>query len=345
MTIATAWPYASGPDDRIGLFVDALPQKIFGGAALVCVALTCAWTICINLGTNDVGDGAAPRGDRLPFAASRSDRLSIARLPGPAAANSGADAFDSRYSAAFPPGVFLGSQSFAADEPAAPERPQLVAPLARNLHLAPAQGRALARRERAAPPVRTAEQQTGSVAGAPAADQPIFERLFGTSPASFFAKLFGPSSSQVSLAYAAPEAGTATDGANVATGLYDRHTAVYDISTHVVYMPDGTTLEAHSGLGASLDDPRSVAERGRGPTPPDIYNLEPRGALFHGVHALRLIPVDQTKVFGRSGLLAHSYMLGPDGASNGCVSFKDYDAFLRAYENHQITRLAVVSQL
>jgi hypothetical protein len=60
---------------------------------------------------------------------------------------------------------------------------------------------------------------------------------------------------------------------------------------------------------------------------------------------LRLIPEDQAKVFGRAGLLAHTYMLGPNGQSNGCVSFKDYDTFLQAYESHEITRLAVVSRV
>jgi hypothetical protein len=63
------------------------------------------------------------------------------------------------------------------------------------------------------------------------------------------------------------------------------------------------------------------------------------------VHALRLIPVEDGTTFGRTGLLAHTYMLGPNGDSNGCVSFKDYDAFLEAYENHEITRLAVVTHL
>jgi hypothetical protein len=58
-----------------------------------------------------------------------------------------------------------------------------------------------------------------------------------------------------------------------------------------------------------------------------------------------MIPVDVDKVFGRSGILAHSYMLGPNGDSNGCVSFKNYDAFLQAYLNHEIKRLAVVSRL
>ncbi len=36
-------------------------------------------------------------------------------------------------------------------------------------------------------------------------------------------------------------------------------------------------------------------------------------------------------------------MLGPNGDSNGCVLVKDYDAFLRAYENGQIKRLMVVA--
>jgi hypothetical protein len=35
-------------------------------------------------------------------------------------------------------------------------------------------------------------------------------------------------------------------------------------------------------------------------------------------------------MFGRDGLLAHPYMLGPNGQSNGCVSFSDYPAFLDA---------------
>ena len=36
-------------------------------------------------------------------------------------------------------------------------------------------------------------------------------------------------------------------------------------------------------------------------------------------------------------------MLGPNGDSNGCVSFKDYYAFLDAYRNKGIRRLAVLA--
>jgi len=130
------------------------------------------------------------------------------------------------------------------------------------------------------------------------------------------------------------------------TGRYDKYTAVYDLTAHVVYLPNGTKLEAHSGLGDRLDDPRFVSERGRGATPPHLYDLTPREQSFHGVQALRLTPVGgDGDIFGRAGLLAHSYMLGPNGDSNGCVSFKDYDAFLQAYQSGQVKRLAVVARL
>jgi hypothetical protein len=128
-----------------------------------------------------------------------------------------------------------------------------------------------------------------------------------------------------------------------ATGL-DKWTAVYDIKAHVVYLPDGSRLEAHSGLGKLLDDPNSVSERDKGATPPHLYQLEPREELFHGVFALRLTPIGDGDLFGRTGLLAHTYMLGPRGDSNGCVSFKDYPAFLRAYQSGEVKRLAVVAR-
>ena len=127
---------------------------------------------------------------------------------------------------------------------------------------------------------------------------------------------------------------------------YDKQTAVYDISAKMVYLPDGTKLEAHSGLGSKLDDPRSSSIKMMGVTPPHIYELTPREALFHGVPALRLNPVGgEGKIFNRVGLLAHTFMLGPNGDSNGFVSFKDYYAFLRAYREQGIKRLAVLAKV
>ena len=127
---------------------------------------------------------------------------------------------------------------------------------------------------------------------------------------------------------------------------YDKETAVYVITSKTVYLPDGTKLEAHSGLGSELDDPKSARIRMRGVTPPHIYELKPREALFHGVPALRLTPIGgEDAIYGRSGLLAHTYMLGPNGDSNGCVSFRDYNAFLDAYRNKGIRKLAVVAKI
>ena len=184
-----------------------------------------------------------------------------------------------------------------------------------------ASGRRLARQNRTAVAVTAAPDQRS-----------FFDKLFG---------MFQPSGP--ALAYAAPEAGISGNARNIASR--DHWTAVYDISAHTVYMPDGTRLEAHSGLGAMLDDPRYVNERMRGATPPHVYALEPRAQLFHGVQALRLNPIGGGDVFGRSGLLAHTFMLGSNGQSNGCVSFRNYNAFLQAYMNGEVKRLLVVARL
>ncbi|OZA84789.1 MAG: hypothetical protein B7X76_06125, partial [Azorhizobium sp. 39-67-5] len=48
-------------------------------------------------------------------------------------------------------------------------------------------------------------------------------------------------------------------------------------------------MEAHSGYGAMFDDPRHVSKKMRGPTPPNVYNLRMREALFHGVEAIRKV--------------------------------------------------------
>jgi hypothetical protein len=175
-----------------------------------------------------------------------------------------------------------------------------------------------------------------------------------TTPAeasSIFDKLFGTKTEQPTgavLAYANPEdsAVKPSPGAvsNAVAPAYDKFTAIYDISARTVHLPNGTKLEAHSGLREYLDDPRYVNVRMRGATPPATYDLKLRESLFHGVQALRLTPID-SNVFGRAGLLAHTFMLGPNGDSNGCVSFKNYDAFLQAYLRGEVKRLAVVARL
>lgn len=180
---------------------------------------------------------------------------------------------------------------------------------------------------------------------------------------NFIQKLFGvsPREAGTQLAYAAPQDGELDRGAALGPGLGLRltprpagpppsslsaGTAVYDIKAQMVYLPNGERLEAHSGFGEKMDDIRYSHVRMNGVTPPHTYNLVEREALFHGVRAIRLHPVGGSgAIFGRAGLLAHSYLLGPSGQSNGCVSIKDYDRFLQAYLRGEIKRLVVVASL
>ena len=120
--------------------------------------------------------------------------------------------------------------------------------------------------------------------------------------------------------------------------------AVYDISAAKVYMPDGTVLEAHSGIGKMADNPRYVHVKMGGATPPHVYNLKMRERRFHGVEAIRMLPIDGKNKYGRDGFLTHSYLLRSGRAeSHGCVAFKDYNKFLNAYKQGKIRQIAVVS--
>ena len=125
----------------------------------------------------------------------------------------------------------------------------------------------------------------------------------------------------------------------------DGRTAIYDITARTVYLPSGRRLEAHSGFGDLMDNPRHVHVRMQGATPPNVYNLTLRERLFHGVRAIRLSPVDGSRMYGRAGILAHPYMLGANGQSNGCVSLSDYPEFLNAFLRGEVTRLVVVERL
>ena len=90
-------------------------------------------------------------------------------------------------------------------------------------------------------------------------------------------------------------------------------TAIYDISARTVTLPNGEVLEAHSGLGASSTTRGYVHAADARLTPPGTYDLTEREALFHGVRAIRLNPVGGSgAIYGRVGLLAHTFMLGPE---------------------------------
>ncbi len=313
-------------------------QVVFGGALTAGAALLSAWVLC--------GIFAGPHGGQAN-ALAREETAAPRSDPAPAW-------FAARFylgAGAFSTVVLDQSRNLDAPSPQAAVAALRVAPpaspgrpVARIAPPPPPRSLAFRVRQNSRPSVQD-DPQVLAAANPPAAKPTLFEKLFGRSRSAIFEKLYGPSPSGVRLAYAAPLAGLIGDDASVTTGLYDRQTAVYDISAHAVYLPNGTILEAHSGYHELLDDPRHASARNRGVTPPETYNLELRERPFHGVQALRLVPMHDAKVFGRSGLLAHSYMLGPNGDSNGCVSFKDYDAFLKAYTGGEIKRLAVVTHI
>ncbi|WGD48900.1 DUF2778 domain-containing protein [Bradyrhizobium sp. CB1650] len=158
---------------------------------------------------------------------------------------------------------------------------------------------------------------------------------------SFFEKF----TDKIRLASLTPDSGLFRKAPDLAALGYDSRTAVYDISAKAVYLPSGLALEAHSGMGALMDDPDHVDQRMVGATPPATYDLKPREKLFHGIRALRMTPAEGSSALGRVGLLTHSYMLGPRGDSNGCVSIKDYERFLKAFDNGEFNRLVVVPSL
>src|SRR5258706_2874182 len=341
----------------------AIPNHVFGSAAVACLVLGCAWTLHANV----FGASVYPQLSSANFDAPVIRRPAFAVRSAPSAADTIAAAlpepapvisapanipsrpllsFDDRFAAAAPQSV----------EPSAPAETPKLADAARPKEgsppSAPVQVAAMG-------PPRAAEARASKNPGAAVRDMAQRAKAAVMSVAaagkpSIVEKLWGKPQSQTSLlAYASADAsatGSMGPSQNPALGgtqpLYDRSTAVYDISARTVYLPNGTKLEAHSGLGSKLDDPRYVHVKMQGATPPHIYELTPREALVHGVPALRLTPIGgEDAVFGRRGLLPHTYMLGPNGDSNGCVSFRDYNAFLNAYRNQGIKRLAVVARV
>ncbi|MBB2962770.1 DUF2778 domain-containing protein [Methylobacterium sp. R2-1] len=201
--------------------------------------------------------------------------------------------------------------------------------------------RAASARVAATATARASTEPTRSVFSAAVTDNRNFlEKMFdlpgsGTAP-----------SSAPAMAYAGLDSSAVDSAARrrlVPGPVSEPGVAVYDISAATVTLPSGEVLEAHSGLGVAQDNPDYVHVRMRGATPPGVYDLREREALFHGVRAIRLNPVGgSAAIHGRDGILAHTYMLGPSGASNGCVVFKNYPRFLQAYLRGEVRRLVVV---
>jgi hypothetical protein len=259
-------------------------------------------------GTDDRSEPPAPAADRASFG----DRFSFDAQP--------AVSFDDRFGGAISP-VTAPVQSAAA-EPRASVPPVASAPRA----IARAAAAEPARKRMMAPKFQLASLS----------DEPL--------PTAYAPSDSVPKDPGLRDLLPAPKAATPKDS-NPLSDIDTSRTAIYDITAHTVYLPNGQRLEAHSGLGSRMDNPRYVNLKMHGPTPPNVYELKLRESPFHGVRALRLNPIDETRMYGRDGILAHTYMLGPNGQSNGCVSFSDYQAFLNAYLRGEVDRLVVVERL
>jgi hypothetical protein len=108
-------------------------------------------------------------------------------------------------------------------------------------------------------------------------------------------------------------------------------------------MPDGSVLEAHSGMGAMMDNPAYVNVKNSGATPPNVYNLSLRESPYYGVEALRLTPTDSSSMYGRNGILAHTKLVsGANNGSHGCVAFANYASFLAAFKSGNVQQLVVI---
>jgi hypothetical protein len=362
-----------------------IPRYFLGSVAVAGLVLGCAWTVYTNvLGASVypttvnssafeapvvknpvVADRPVPPAFNEVFASLEQRPLV---MPAPQnVANS--LMFNERFAASAPQGEMPRSVATTklAEASPAPEAPKAVASAkpaetAKPKVAAPATKLALNVPAATSKEIeaRTAEDKTAKASGSSMRDMAQRAKAAVMSIASgekqnMVEKLWGkPPAGGGLLAYASADANVTgsiidTRSQNPMMGgapPYDRQTAVYDIAAQMVYLPDGTKLEAHSGLGSKMDDIRYSHVRMQGVTPPHIYELKPREALFHGVPALRLTPIGgEEKIHGRDGLLAHTYMLGPSGQSNGCVSFKDYYAFLDAYKNKGIRRLAVLAKV
>ncbi len=121
--------------------------------------------------------------------------------------------------------------------------------------------------------------------------------------------------------------------------------AIYDVSNATVYMPDGTKLRAHSGIGKMRDNPRYEHVKMTGPTPAGIYRLKMRERRFHGVEAIRMTSIDGRDPKNRTGLLTHTNLLRGQKGSHGCVAFQNYEPFLNAFKRGRVTMLVVVPEL
>src|SRR5205085_8658235 len=257
MTYCASYPRYASPFEPRPLFRDFLSQA---GFALVSVAFAGAVGACLIYarpgGTVQVGK--APQIAMAPRATPAA-KVSASAPRAAAAARSAHSRIqialrDVMFSLDFPPAPLAQSGPRAAAfehaapatqiakveaEKVVPAPVPLATDIAENVPLPARRPVELSR-----PPAASRQvAQATPAPTTPAETSSIFDKLFGTKTE----QPKGPA-----LAYANPEDGAlrTSPGAasNAVAPAYDKFTAVYDISARTVYLPNGSKLEAHSGL-------------------------------------------------------------------------------------------------
>src|SRR5438876_8944377 len=253
----------------------SVPQNLLGGVALAGVALACGWILYVNLAASrGEGDFAPTRVEVLATRPKVSDVAAEPALPPTSIVD--AALLYSTQPVGFAPKTFAQSvplkstlqftapTTLRAEIPLPQNAAPLSAPAARLVQTAmlpkprpPELGSAHA----PSLALQAMAQRDKALASA-ATDTSIFQKFFGKRP-----------DAAPALAYAATDGGVFNNGQSITSGhslVSDGQTAIYDISARMVYMPDGTKLEAHSGFGDLLDDPRHAHVKMRGVTPPHV---------------------------------------------------------------------------
>ena len=188
-----------------------------------------------------------------------------------------------------------------------------------------------------------AANTTSAVAPAVSDNRSLIEKMFDQRPAS------GPQASGPALAYAVPEGGVTGIARSVISGGqsgYNRRTAIYDISAHTVYLPNGAT--AGGAFGSRRRDRTiraSCMKECAGRRHQMFTSLLRANSFFMGFKRCVSNPSARAIFSDAPDFWRILICSCANGASNGCVSFKNYDAFLQAYQNGEIKHLAVVAHL
>ena len=275
-------------------------NHIFGGAAVACLVLGCAWNIHANVFGASIYPTVAG-GNLDAHVMSRPSVVAVRRTPAadtilaalpepapvisaPATIASSSLMFSDRFAAAAPQAVAPAPQPETAKlaslsppveavkqadakqvaPPPAPSKVASLAPATDPAEAKPAKAPAASVKD-------MAQRAKAAVMSITSADKPtMVEKLWGKEPSR---SLLSYASADVSATGSLPKQQNPMLGGSAP---YDRSTAIYDIAAREVYLPDGTVLEAHSGLGAKKDDVRFAHVRMQGVTPPHIYDLTPR---------------------------------------------------------------------